>query len=383
MADLPAARSKRALIGTRLALALTLFAASSYAQEPSSVAENAETSQAPTGKSATDDSPSLSPEAEAEAAADLATAKLHFTNGVELIADKNYQDAFRQFQLASEKSGGSWKVLGNLGLCALKLERDGEALQYYGKYLKKGGEEVDPQERLHIQRELLLIEGNMTSVSLSSTEENVRVTVKRQGSSAPAQIYELKGAQTVLGLRAGSLVITARSGETQRTWEAVLQAGESPSHQFNFSEVTPAVAAPAASAPAAALQDTPPQSTGPNTLRLAGYITTGVGVLALGGGVVTGLISQSKEQDALDNCINDICEEIGQDDFDSAASMATIANVLYITGGVLSAAGITLVILGDNKTETLATNNALGLATLKLTPAPTLGGGGFFASGTF
>src|ERR1041384_2551839 len=59
-------------------------------------------------------------------------AKLYFKNGVELIQQSppNYQDAYYQFKLAYEKSG-SWKVLGNLGLCALKLERDGEALPAY------------------------------------------------------------------------------------------------------------------------------------------------------------------------------------------------------------------------------------------------------------
>src|SRR5262245_21338337 len=50
-------------------------------------------------------------------------AKLYFANGVELLQDQppNYTDAYYQFKLAYEKSG-SWKVLGNLGLCAMKLE---------------------------------------------------------------------------------------------------------------------------------------------------------------------------------------------------------------------------------------------------------------------
>jgi len=56
-------------------------------------------------------------------------AKLYFQNGVELVQNQppNYQDAYYQFKLAWDRSH-SWKVLGNWGLCALKLERDGEAI---------------------------------------------------------------------------------------------------------------------------------------------------------------------------------------------------------------------------------------------------------------
>ena len=88
-------------------------------------------------------------------------AKLYFRNGVELIqgSPPNYQDAYYQFKLAYEKSK-SWKVLGNLGLCSFKLERDGEALDAYNEYLKSGGNEIDPEERKALERDVLVITGN-------------------------------------------------------------------------------------------------------------------------------------------------------------------------------------------------------------------------------
>src|SRR3954453_16997389 len=83
-------------------------------------------------------------------------AKLYFQNGVELIQNQppNYQDAYYQFKLAWDRSH-SWKVLGNWGLCALKLERDGEAIWAYSEYLKKGGSDVDASERKDLERDLL------------------------------------------------------------------------------------------------------------------------------------------------------------------------------------------------------------------------------------
>src|SRR5687768_3027087 len=131
-------------------------------------------------------------------------AKRYFQNGVDLItgSQPNYQDAYYQFQLAYQESSKSWKVLGNLGLCALKLERDQEAVNYYEQYLKKGGNEIAPEERAAIEQDLLLLRGNLAEVHISSPESELKVVDRRQGSQAPPQSYSLQAGQLVLKLRA-------------------------------------------------------------------------------------------------------------------------------------------------------------------------------------
>src|SRR5215813_12164304 len=101
-------------------------------------------------------------------------AKLYFKNGVELIQASfpNYQDAYYQFKLAWDKSK-SWKVLSNWGLCALKLERDGEAIWAYTEYLKQ--KDIDPDERKDLERDLLLLNGNAASVSVSSDVPDLEI----------------------------------------------------------------------------------------------------------------------------------------------------------------------------------------------------------------
>lgn len=323
---------------------------------------------------------------------------MHFANGVELLqaTPPNYQDAFRQFQLAYEKTHGSWKVMGNLGLCALKLERDGEALGYYEGYLKEGGDQIDPDERSHIEREMLLIQGNMAHVVLTSSRPGVRYSVSRQGSAVPPQIYEAEADETDLGLRAGTLDITATAQDgTQLTFNVTLAAGERAEHVFDYEARPVLVAQPPVAAP-----DEPAPKKGMSGLRIAGIATAGVGVLALGGGVVTGLLSQSKEKNAKDQCIDSICPEDSKKDFDSAKTMATVANVLFISGGVLAATGITLVIVGGHRDErgealsskrpahaslTQQSNHARTPQPLRLeiAPVPYLGGGGLLALGSF
>ncbi len=308
-------------------------------------------------------------------------AKAYFSNGVDLISGStpNYQDAYYQFKLAYEKSG-SWKVLGNLGLCAMKLERDGEAIEYYTKYLAEGGDEIDPEERQALQRDLLLIKGNAVEVTITTPEPELEVTTARSGTAAGAQNYLVTNGRQTLLLRAGTHAITAtKDGKTLR-WDVVLSPGKPQSHSFDFSE--PAAAAP----PPGGVAAVPPPAEEPRktggTLRTVGFVTAGVGVLALGGGIVTGLMSSSKESDAKDKCREangtTFCPESVKDDFDSASSLAGVTNVLLIGGGVLTAAGVGMIIFGGPKTET-----APAAARLELSPILSPGLSGFVAAGSF
>ncbi len=308
-------------------------------------------------------------------------AKLYFKNGVELLEAQppNYQDAYYQFKLAYEKSQ-SWKVLGNLGQCAFKLERDGEAIDYYKQYLERGGSEIDSEERAQLERDLLLLNGNATKVTLKSTVPGIEITDARAGTAAPAQMYKFEGDALELRLRGGTHTITAQTpdGKSAR-WEVVLPPGKEVAHTFDFSA---AAAAPAGQAPASD-QQTPPQRDGGggSSLRTIGFVTAGVGGAALIGGVVTGLIAKGKESDATDQCVDKYCPASAESDFDSASTMATVTNVLLIGGGVLAATGVGLIIVGGSSSEKTA--HAAPPPKLKLAPALAARGGGVWATGSF
>src|SRR5437870_1255310 len=66
-----------------------------------------------------------------------AEARTHFDAGVRLLLDQEgarYEEAYREFHAAYAASRSS-RILGNLGLCAMKLERDAEAVDAYERYL--------------------------------------------------------------------------------------------------------------------------------------------------------------------------------------------------------------------------------------------------------
>lgn len=319
-------------------------------------------------------------------------AKAYFKNGVELIQEQppNYQDAYYQFKLAYEKSK-SWKVLGNLGLCSFKLERDGDAIQYYSDYLKGGGNDIDPEERSALERDLLVLNGNSASLTLSSGAPDIDITDSRAGSSAPPQSYRLEGAKLALRLRAGTHSLTAsHAGKTER-WEVTLSPGRTESHHFAFeaqgaatpvaSSTAPValIAAPAPLATATPITQAPVPTASASPIRTVGFVATGVGVAALAGGVVTGLMVKGKESDAKSLCRDLVCPQSAASKFDSAQSLSTVTNVLLIGGGTLTAAGIGMIVFGGPKRE------APKSARVNLRLLPTVGpsSAAFWAVGSF
>src|SRR4051812_25411348 len=71
----------------------------------------------------------------------IAEGKKYFAAGVALANDPDgarYEDALVQFKKAFEVLA-AWKVLVNIAICSLRLERDGEAIEAYEKYLVSGG----------------------------------------------------------------------------------------------------------------------------------------------------------------------------------------------------------------------------------------------------
>jgi hypothetical protein len=315
-------------------------------------------------------------------------AKLYFKNGVELIQQNppNYQDAYYQFKLAYEKSG-SWKVLGNLGLCAVKLERDGEALQAYADYLKGGGKQVDAEERRAMERDSLLISGNSSIVNLSSDVTEVSLLDTRAGSSVPPQTYKLTGGYLSLRLRAGTHAITASAPDGKQVkWDITLTPGQTLEHRFEFN----ATPAPAPEPPPVVAPAPPPTSVTPppaeepkpsSSLRTVGFIALGVGGAAILGGVITGVMAKSAESSATDQCKDKVCPTAAESDFDSASSLATITNVLWIGGAVVAAAGVTLVLVGGPKGD--APPKAAQAPRLRLTPVVNATGAGLVATGAF
>jgi hypothetical protein len=92
-------------------------------------------------------------------------------------------------------------------------------------------------------------------------------------------------------------------------------------------------------------------------------------------------MAKSADKKATEACTNQVCPKSAEKDFDSASSLATVTNVLFIGGGVLAAAGVGLIIVGGKSSD--ENPKAASAPRLRLTPVAGTDGAGIFATGSF
>lgn len=307
-------------------------------------------------------------------AADVAInedARAHFAAGVNLLQDPDgarYEEAYREFKAAYAASP-SWKILGNLGISAMKLERDGEAIEAYKKYLAEGGKQVEADERAQFQRDLATLEAGVVRLTLDSDPPGAIIEDERFPASGNAirNSYATSGPLQI-GVRAGRHRFIAKlAGRQDAVWDVELSPRQQQSYTFKLAEVAAApVAAPVAAAGPA------PQATtlavdsgsakGSNGMRIGSYVAFGVGALGLGAGTLLAVRSSGKFEDA--NAITDRECGAGTADCelgaafpawksasDDAKSAKTLSLVGFIVGGVGVATGVTLFVLSSGKKE--------------------------------
>jgi hypothetical protein len=287
------------------------------------------------------------------AAAVSKEAQEHFNAGVSFLQDPDgarYEEAYREFKAAYAASP-SWKILGNLGIAALKLERDGEAIDAFRKYLADGGTEIEPEERAQVQRDLSTLEASAAKLKLELPAGAMLLDERFPAmGSAIQNSYGPANGPLEVGVRPGRHRFSASlDGKTSAAWEVELQPQESKTHTFDFEvkTVTSAV---------------PPSGSGGNGLRVASYLAFGVGAVGLGVGTVFGLRAQDQYKQGNALCPNSgVCTLSSADakkrtSFGSDGDTArTIATAGFVAGGVGIVGGVVLFVLsGAKKKESAA-----------------------------
>ncbi len=222
-------RTARAAVRTAtpwVALAFLMFLTSAtLAQEDADSSEGADTST----------------EGEADTGSEEVTitdkARAHFKAGVNLLQDPDgarYEEAYAQFRAAYDESP-SWKILSNLGIAAMKLEKDGEAIDAFRGYLEEGGDSISEAERQQTQRDLETLEASVVTVSIQASPEGVKLQDERvtnRGGNVTNH-YMVKDGSIELRIRPGNHKITAKlKGYEDAVWEFNAAAASQHEHSF-------------------------------------------------------------------------------------------------------------------------------------------------------
>jgi hypothetical protein len=263
-------------------------------------------------------------------------ARAHFEAGVALLQDPDgarYEEAYREFSAAFEKSK-SPRVLGNLALCAMKLERDAEAIEAYTRYVEEVTE-IDPVEREQIKRDLVTLKNGLVRVTIEVSPAGAKIyDVRTPVRGEPiSNVYDPNGNRITIGMRAGHHVITARIGDREST---PLDLDAQPGATYER-----------------ALTVAPTSASRAGGSRTLPALTFGLGLATLAAGGVTGYLSLKRVDDIAERCPNGECP--GDYDLEGAQrrarTLTTATDVLLISGGVLTLTGFTWLLLSGGSSS--------------------------------
>jgi hypothetical protein len=279
-----------------------------------------------------------------------------------------YEEAYREFS-AAYRASPSWKILGNLGIAAMKLERDGEAIDSFEKYLAGGAAALAPEERAQFQRDLDTLKAGVVRLTIDLSQPGATLVDERLPvtGSPVRNSYAPSDGRLEIGVRPGHHKIVAKlPGYDDQVWELEAVSGQAQAHSFVFTETAAAVPGGGAGAGASGATTDRPTPTG----VYVGLVATGV--FAVGAGVV-GAMAIGKKGDFDD--ANDGSDAAGAGDLHDSVKTLNLVTDVLIGAAVVSAGITTYLYLSRPKTDAasgwIRVQPAVGLrtGTLQLTGA--------------
>jgi hypothetical protein len=316
---------------------------------------------------------------------DVALAEALFRDGKELLAQKDYARACPKLAESFRRDPATGTLLA-LAMCH---EREGKIAQAWGEYADVASRsklEARPDREKAARARAAELEQRVSKITIRLSPDYgdaTKLEVTRNGAVVAAPLLGTAipvegGTQVVEAVAPGkkkwrAKVALASAGDTQtvtipqlddedRAERPVAAAPAPPPKKIELKKVEPPkaerpapkdepVAATTAEPPtdAAPPIDAPPETDkrpGLAPLQRIGMATGAAGIVGLGAGAFFSFRAVSKNNDSKTGCSGDLCLPAAKQDRLDARSAGNIATIGLISGGVLTAAGVTMYILG-------------------------------------
>lgn len=295
--------------------------------------------------------------------AERTAARALGTAGVEAYQEGDYVAASdkleKAFQLLKAPSLGLWS--------ARAFEKRGLLTEALDRYLETASIQLPPGEaavQQNAQKDARR-EGEALKARVP------RLVIEVTGASADEVTLTIDGqtvASSVIGqprlINPGAHQVEATLGTRHAAGQATCVERQQCAVSLDLTpEVKPTSAASTAlSAPSPADADRP--RTWQPTL---GWVVMGAGVVGLAVGGVAGLKAMSERQKLDDShqCVDDRCPPSLKDTVDSLSTFRTVSTIGFVAGGVLAAAGLTLVLTAPKQSTQAALYVGPGAAGLR------------------
>ncbi|MBN2342779.1 MAG: hypothetical protein JXX29_09870 [Deltaproteobacteria bacterium] len=267
-------------------------------------------------------------------------AREQFTSGLQLFDEEEYDAAAAAFRRANELSF-NWKLLYNIGQSEAAAGRYGLALESFESYLAHGADQIIPERREEILKEIRRLRDLTGSLEVVAPEGAVvHIDGQERGiSPLPGDILIAAGIDHEIVVVLNSEELFRRnirlSGKQRRTLQISAEA--------EVVETTEDVSE----------EGTHPENAASSKkrgLKIAGITLLGVGGGALIGGGITGGLALKAGNTLEKNCNEDgICDSSQEDTRNTGKTMATLSTILFVSGGALAATGIILLAVHKKK----------------------------------
>ena len=178
--------------------------------------------------------------------AKIEEAKKHMQAGAAFYNDPSghkCEEAIREFGKAYDLSG-SLNALKGSAVCNLELERDGEAIEQYTKYLQAKGATIDAADKAQVETDLNTLRASAAFVTFSTDQAGVKISdVRTPSKGFPiTNRYPLPMTGRKLGIHPGQHTFTASAdGMPDQTWTIEIVNGGKFEHSFEFNKGKPVV----------------------------------------------------------------------------------------------------------------------------------------------
>jgi hypothetical protein len=175
--------------------------------------------------------------------AKLEQAKKHMEAGVAFYNDPaghKCEEAYSEFKKAYELSG-SLNALKGMGNCALELERDGDAIDHFEKFLAGKGASLDANEKAQVESDLKALKAAVTWIVVNADRDGVSLLDVRTTSKGTQVFnrYTIGKAGSRIGIHPGQHTFTASADGVEVKWSSEITNGAAIEHTFDLAKAAP------------------------------------------------------------------------------------------------------------------------------------------------
>lgn len=292
--------------------------------------------------------PAVAVDARAQSSADKAAAEALFDQGRKLMKKKNYAEACPKLQASQQLDSGIGTLLF-LGECYEKLGKIASAWATF-KQAESTAEAAGQAPRARIAKvRVAALEPQLTKLELQLGASDIPgLELRRDGELIP-----LASVSVAIPVDPGSIELTANA-PGYVGWTKQVDVPKGPTvitvqvpalKAIPVEEPPPKVVEPPPAKKTSPVRDDGGQGQSGSTQRTIGLVVGGVGIAALAGGTVLGVLAKNKNDSSEEECRPGdarFCNAEGVSLREDAQSLGNFSTIAFIGGGALVATGVVL-----------------------------------------